>query len=98
MDKKRIYKFRRFLARKLDFPSDAVVYTPKINISVTGDEEITIENYRGIVEFTDKNIKVNTEVGPIGIEGENFEIVFISGSTIILGGKFKTIIYGDDKK
>ncbi|NRY57039.1 sporulation protein YqfC [Clostridium acetobutylicum] len=85
------------MARKLDFPSDAVMYTPRINISVTGDEEITIENYRGIVEFSDENIKVNTEVGTISIDGKNFEIVFISGSTIILGGKFKTIAYGGDK-
>ncbi|WP_431732474.1 sporulation protein YqfC [Clostridium pasteurianum] len=97
MSKNKLYNFRKMVAEKLDFPGDAVMYTPKINISVTGNGEITIENYKGIIEFTDKLIKVNTEVGIINISGTNFEIIFISGNTIILSGKFKTIVYGDDR-
>jgi sporulation protein YqfC len=87
----KINKARESLANQLDLPRDVVLNIPKI--SVTGNNEITIENHKGIVLFDEKEIKVNSNVGLISISGEKFEILFLGGSTITISGKFRSILY-----
>lgn len=87
----KINKARENLASGLDLPRDVVMNIPKI--SVTGNNEITIENHKGIVLFDEKEVKVNSNVGLISISGEKFEILFLGGSTITISGKFKAIHY-----
>ncbi|MCY6354857.1 sporulation protein YqfC [Clostridium sp. ZS2-4] len=79
------------VAEKLDLPRDVVLDIPKITI--TGDNEIIIENHKGIIIFEEKEIKINSNVGVISINGERLEILFIGGSTVIVGGKFKGVTY-----
>lgn len=87
----RIDKSREIIAEKLDIPKDIIMSLPKITI--TGDEEITIENHKGIILFERNLIKINTKVRPINIQGENFEILYIGDSTITISGKFNSVIY-----
>jgi sporulation protein YqfC len=87
----RINKTKETLAEKLDLPRDVVLNLPKITIA--GDNEITIENHKGVVLFEESEIKVNSNVGLITIEGIHFEILFMGGSTLTLSGKFKAVRY-----
>ncbi len=87
----KIERSREIIAEKLDLPKDIVLNVPKITI--IGNDEITIENHKGIVLFDRNSIKVNTKVKVINIEGENFEILYIGDSTITISGKFKSISY-----
>lgn len=84
-------KSREILVEKLELPKDVILNLPKITI--IGDEEITIENHKGIILFERNIIKINTKVKVIDIEGENFEILYIGDSTITISGKFKSISY-----
>ncbi|MBO0524346.1 sporulation protein YqfC [Clostridium botulinum] len=88
---KKFYNAREAVAEKLDLPRDIILNQPKI--IVTGNEEITIENHRGVVVFEEKVVKINSGSGLISIYGKDFEILFMGGSTITLGGKFKSIEY-----
>lgn len=76
---------------KLDLPRDVVLDLPKI--IVTGNNEITIENHKGIIIFDERQVKINTRVGLVNIYGEELEILFLGGSTISLRGKFKSVVY-----
>ena len=87
----KIEKSREIIAEKFDLPKDIVLNVPKITI--IGNEEITIENHKGIILFERNIMKINTKVKPINIEGENFEILYIGDSTITISGKFKSISY-----
>ncbi len=87
----KIYRTKQNIAEKLDLPRDIILNMPKI--IVTGDSEIIIENHRGIVVFTETQVRVNSGMGLISIYGANFEILFMGGATITVGGKFKSIIY-----
>ncbi|WP_300383014.1 sporulation protein YqfC [Clostridium sp.] len=87
----RIDKGRAVIAEKLDIPKDIIMSLPKITI--TGDEEITIENHKGIILFERNLIKINTKIKALNIQGENFEILYIGDSTITISGKFKAIAY-----
>ncbi|WP_050606828.1 sporulation protein YqfC [Clostridium niameyense] len=89
--KKKFYKTRQTMAETFDLPKDVILDMPRIII--TGDKEITIENHRGVVVFEDEQVKVNSGIGLISIYGNNFEILFMGGSTITLGGIFKSVIY-----
>jgi sporulation protein YqfC len=87
----KLYNTKQNIADKLDLPRDIILNMPRI--LVTGDKEIVIENHRGIVLFEKDQIKINSGVGLISIYGENFEVLFMGGSTITVGGKFKSITY-----
>ncbi len=53
---KKFYNARETVADKLDLPRDIILNQPKI--IVTGNEEITIENHRGVVVFEEKVVKL----------------------------------------
>ncbi|MCR1952508.1 MULTISPECIES: sporulation protein YqfC [unclassified Clostridium] len=88
---RKMEKSREIIAETFDLPKDIVLNVPKITI--IGNDEITIENHKGIILFERNIIKVNTKVKTINIEGENFEILYIGDSTITISGKFKSISY-----
>ncbi|GKU23631.1 sporulation protein YqfC [Clostridium folliculivorans] len=87
----KIDKVKEGLAERLDLPRDIVLNIPKIVI--TGDNEIIIENHKGIISFDSSEIKINSKVGTITLDGVNLEILFIGGNTITISGKFKSLIY-----
>lgn len=84
-------RIKKGIAQKLDLPTDIVLNLPKI--SIVGNNEITIENHKGIILFETKQVKINSGVGLISIQGSNFEILFMGGNTITISGKFKTVEY-----
>jgi sporulation protein YqfC len=87
----RLNKTKETIAQKLDLPRDVILNVPKI--AITGDNEITIENHKGVVLFEEKEIKINSNVGLITIYGNGFEILFMGGNTLTLSGKFKSVVY-----
>lgn len=93
---KKINKTKSNLAEKLDLPRDIVLNLPKVTI--TGDNEIIIENHKGVVAFNDDMIKVNTSAGIMCIYGRKFEILFMSGSTVNISGKFRSVEYENNGK
>lgn len=93
---KKIDKGREVLVEKFDLPAEIVMDVPKI--TVTGKKEITIENHKGILTFEKELVKINSKIGNILVTGSNFEILYIGGSTIVISGIFKSIIYEDKIK
>ena len=59
----------------------------------TARNEITIENHKGIQIFEKNKIKINTNMAPIEIKGNNFEILYIAANTITIKGYFDSIEY-----
>jgi sporulation protein YqfC len=87
----KLNRTKQGIADKLDLPRDIILNVPKI--TVTGHNEIIIENHKGVVVFNENEVKINSGIGLIAIYGVDFEILFMGGSTITIGGKFKSIIY-----
>lgn len=87
----KIFKAKESLAERLDMPRDVILNIPKITI--VGNDEITIENHKGIIVFREDFIKIKSNIGNINIKGLNFEILFISGNTMVLSGNFKSMDY-----
>ena len=87
----KFYRTKETIANKLELPRDVVLDLPKITI--LANNEINIENHRGIVIFEEDVVKINSNAGPICIYGKNFKILFIGGNTITLSGNFKSVVY-----
>lgn len=77
------------LNRLLEIPAEVGSADPKITI--VGFDEMLIENYKGISEYEEFYIKVNTNIGIININGFNLEIEYITEEDILVRGKIEDI-------
>lgn len=70
-------------------PDEIVSNDPKI--TVIGFNEMLIENYKGILEYDEILIRINTYIGIININGFNLNLEQISGDDILVRGKIDSI-------
>ena len=89
--KSKLIRGKEFIAQKLDIPIEVMIDIPKIII--TGNEEITIENHKGIVAFSEHEIKVSSKKGIIKIQGNNFEIFYMGSNSLTINGEIRAISY-----
>ena len=66
--KKNQRKFSK-IDRLLEMPQEVYTDTPKITI--TGFNEMIIENFKGILEYEDYYIRINTSLGIVNITDMN---------------------------
>lgn len=62
-------------------------------ITLTGKREAIIENYKGIVEYTDAYIRIMTKNGVIEFKGSNFNITYLTNEEIKVIGNIIEINY-----
>lgn len=68
----------------LGMPKDVIFGVPLI--TMTGNSEVCIENYRGILEYTDKLIRIQTKLGKIHVTGRNLQIEFYTNDEMKIVG------------
>ena len=78
-----------FIDEILEMPKEISSGIPKI--TMVGFEEMLIENYKGILEYEELYIRVNTYIGVINIVGHNFNLKNINEDDILLTGVFEKI-------
>ena len=78
---------KKKLNQILDMPREINKVDSKI--TVVSFDEILIENYRGILEYEEFFIKVQTEIGSININGFSLELEQITEDDILIKGKIK---------
>lgn len=64
-----------------------------VHIEMTGNRELFIENYKGIIEYTDTVIRINTNPSPLRIEGKCLELKSITQEMLYVTGYFKEISF-----
>ena len=69
MEKEQI---REKLASAASMPKDVVLGASVV--TMLGRNEVSIENYRGIIEYTDTLIRVQTKSGQIRLTGKKLEV------------------------
>jgi sporulation protein YqfC len=79
------------LSRIFEIPGEVIGSRPKV--TAIGRGEVLIENFKGIMDFQDGMIRVNTNNGVIKITGKSLNIREITSEEIIIGGKISNIDY-----
>ena len=67
------------------------IYSEEPKVTVTGFEELMIENYKGILEYEDYFIRINTYIGIININGFNLKLEKMTEDDIKVMGKIESI-------
>ena len=67
-------KLRERFAAAANMPKDVVLGASVV--TVIGNGEISIENYRGILEYTGELIRVQTKKGQIQVHGKGLQIEY----------------------
>ena len=87
--KKNIRKAKMNITNALELPLDIALDLPKI--TMVGNLKIDITNHKGIVEYKEEIIRVNTNIGILKITGDSLEIKNIFVEEINIDGNIEKI-------
>ncbi len=85
------YTLKEKVAKMLELPEEVVSDRPRI--TTVGRKEVFVENYRGIIEFTNEIVRINSNHGIITITGKDMKIREITSEDIIIFGDIENIDY-----
>ena len=71
----------------LELPKEVYSNVPKIII--TGFDEMIIENFKGILEYEEFFVRINTYIGIININGYNLNLENMTDDDIKVTGKIE---------
>lgn len=73
----------------LEFPEEISSDEPKITIMGFG--KVMVENYKGILEYENFFIRINTYIGVININGFNLFLNEMTDDNLLITGKIESI-------
>ncbi|ARA99043.1 MULTISPECIES: sporulation protein YqfC [Geobacillus] len=96
MMKKWRQQMKRWMTEKLELPADIMMDLPRI--TMVGQIHIYIENHRGLLAFSDKELRLLLRNGQLLVRGEQFVIKTILPEEILLEGKISQVVYIEEEK
>lgn len=87
--KKNIQKAKVNITNALELPLDVALDLPKI--TMVGNLKVEITNHKGIIEYKNEIIRINTNIGILKITGKSLEIKNIFIEEINIDGEIEKI-------
>lgn len=81
-------KLNKF-SQMLDMPRE--LDKTQTKVTIISFDEILIENYKGIMEYEEFFVKINTEIGIININGFNLNLEQMTNEDILVKGIINSI-------
>ena len=75
--------FRRNITEALELPKEILLHL----ISFIGQEEVTIENYKGILEYSEETVRIGTAAGGLRLEGQGLCLKQLSAECMVVTGR-----------
>ena len=85
---------RKWMTKNMELPQDVMMDLPRI--TMIGQIHIYIENHRGLLAFSDKELRLLLKQGQLLIRGKAFVIKTILPEEILLEGKIDQVTYIND--
>jgi sporulation protein YqfC len=82
-------KIKEKFTELLELPKEIVLDMPKLTMLGNGD--LIIENYKGIAEYFEDVLRVNTTSGTIKVKGTNVYIKEITSESIMIYGNILSL-------
>lgn len=80
-----------WMTNTLELPADVVMDLPRI--TMIGQLHIYIENHRGVLRFTNQELRLRLKQGEILIKGKDFVLKTILPEEILLEGTIEQVVY-----
>ena len=87
----RVKEVKNKISDRLELPKDIVMDLPKI--TVMGNQEMVVENHKGIIEYTTELIRVNMGNRVLKVQGERLNIKSILTEELLIEGNIRSIIF-----
>ncbi|MGI6539027.1 MAG: sporulation protein YqfC [Caldicoprobacterales bacterium] len=91
MRRKKLESMKSNLSEIFDLPKDIMLNLPRI--SMIGNNQMMVENHKGIIEYTPQRIRVNSSIGVIRIQGKDMQLKNIASDDIMITGEIKMLEY-----
>ncbi|MCI8525446.1 MAG: sporulation protein [Oscillospiraceae bacterium] len=86
---KRVQKWLASASARLDMPGQIAAGLPKVEL--TGFSRLTVEQHRGILEYTREAITVGLGIGQLRVTGTRLAITLMNHAYVIVTGSFQNI-------
>lgn len=80
------------LVESLELPMD-IMYGAVI-ITAMGRNQVLVENYKGIIEYTQEKIRLQTKTCQVTIQGKRLMVEYYTNEEMKITGYIQGIIYG----
>lgn len=87
----KIYQIKANMAESLNLPKDTILGSAIVTI--TGYEEVYVENYKGILEFCEQCIVLSLRGCQLRIEGTRLQIAYYTATEMRILGKIRCLQY-----
>ena len=84
-------KVKQLMTKTMDLPQDVMMDLPRI--TMIGQLHIYIENHRGLLGFSDSEVRLMLKNGQLLIKGTSFVIKTILPEEIMLEGKIDKVYF-----
>lgn len=93
---KKILQMKNWLTKQIDLPVDVLMDLPRITL--VGQVHIYIENHRGLLVFTDREVRLLLKQGQLLIKGQSFVIKTILPEELLLEGIIEQVTFLENEK
>ncbi len=80
---------RKNVTEALELPKEIMLNLPLI--SLIGREEVTIENYKGILEYSEDVVRIGTAAGVFRMRGRNFCLKQLTAECLVVTGSVESM-------
>lgn len=84
-------QLKQLIVKRMDLPEDVMMDIPRI--TMIGQIHIYIENHRGLLAFSDKEVRLMLKQGQLLIKGSSFVIKTILPEEILLEGNIDQVLF-----
>ena len=75
---------RKNMTEALELPKEIMLGLPLI--SLLGREEVTIENYKGILEYDEESVRICTAAGTLRLSGKGLCLKQLTAECLVVTG------------
>lgn len=96
MPRKWFTNAKRAFAQSFDLPKEVLLDIPRI--TMIGQLHIYIENHKGLINFTNKELRLHMKNGQLLVRGKDFVIKTILPDEILLEGEIEGVNFINDEE
>ena len=91
LSRKNNFLIKQKLSRLSEFPNDVTLGVPIL--TMMGQMELCLENFRGLTEYTDTYMRIRTKYGQIKVCGNNLNVEYYRNDEMKVSGNIISIEY-----
>lgn len=84
-------RLRKNVTEALELPKEIMLNLPLI--SLIGREEVTIENYKGILEYGEETVRIGTAAGILRLNGRGLCLKQLSAECMVVTGQIESLAF-----